>query len=634
MTKRTVDMNEEIQSLNDYQHARLRTEMYLSSRDIHTQTVIGYGPDGPCLIEHKWVPAVFTAFREVLDNAVDEVVSHGFGDQIDIRYDEATTTIWIADNGRGIPIAKDAKTGKYKATMALSETKAGRNFKERGSTRGMNGVGASIVNMCSEYFKVEIFREEKSFTQEFTEGADTLIIGKPKIKPSKKPSGTHIEYKLSPKVFPDLTLSEEFVAARVYELALSYPNLKVMWQGKKVSGKGGVDKLLFSKRKPILTDISVPGFHCRFWFVPSFFEDGTEHVHGMVNAIPLLNGGNHIDAYRRCFAAGLLKALEPLSKRKKLTPNRNDVMDGSLLYSIVEMDGPSFDSQSKTRLINENTRKIVTDALADPEFFKEIINRHKDWIEAVYARCAERTMKKDGDDLRKAQKTNARLKIEELQDASGTDRQKCSLFLCEGKSAVSGITEARDATIHGALPLRGKVMNVYGKHLTKAALTQHHRKVAENDALKKIASAIGLVVGQKANRLSMRYGRVYLATDADPDGANIAALLVNYFYQYWPELFEKKSPLLHIFQTPFIIATKGKVKKYWYSDDHVNFKPEEYRGWEITRAKGLAALEKEDWLTVLKAPRTVPVIDNGDLDECLDLLFSPDADRRKVWLGE
>lgn len=626
--------DDEILSLNDYQHARLRTEMYLSSRDPHTQTVLDYDASGPIIKEYTWVPAVFVAFREVLDNAVDEVVSHGHGDQIDIAYDEETTTIRISDNGRGIPIAKDEKTGKHKATMALSETKAGRNFKDRGSTRGMNGVGASIVNMCSEFFRVEIFREEKSFSQEFREGDDNLVIGRPKIKASKKPSGTHIEYKLSPKVFHDRTLPESFVAARVFELALSYPTLKVTFQGKKVVARGGVDKTLFAKRKPITTHIDVPGFSCRFWFVPSFFDDGTEHVHGMVNAIPLLNGGNHIDAYRRGFASGLLKALEPMSKRKKLTPNKSDVTEGSLLYSIVEMDAPSFDSQSKTRLINEHTRKTVTAALDDPMFFKDIITRNKDWIEAIYARCAERTMKKDDDALRRAQKSNARLKIEELQDASGNDRQKCTLFLCEGKSAVSGITEARDATIHGALPLRGKVMNVYHKHLTKAKLSQHHKSVADNDALKKIASAIGLSVGQKANRIALRYGRIYLATDADPDGANIAALLVNYFYQYWPELFDPKSPFIHIFQTPFIIATKGKIKKYWYSDDYTNFKPDEYRGWDITRAKGLAALEKEDWFAVLKAPRTVPVSDNGELDACLDLLFSPNADARKVWLGE
>ncbi len=243
-------------------------------------------------------------------------------------------------------------------------------------------------------------------------------------------------------------------------------------------------------------------------------------------------------------------------------------------------------------------------------------------------------MSVDSADLAKAARANKRLKIVELEDASGTARMNCTLFLCEGKSAVSGITEARDPTIHGALPLRGKVMNVYGRHLARSAYSQHLKKVAENDALMKIASAVGLVVGQKAVRSTLRYGKVYLATDADPDGANIAALLVNYFYQLWPELFDPKSPFLYIFQTPFIIAKKGKVKKYWYSDDYDTFSSDEYKGWEITRAKGLAALKKDDWQAELAKPRVTPVVDDGDLAACLDLLFSPNADARKDWLGE
>jgi len=632
-------MNDEIESLNDFQHARIRTEMYLSSRDPNTKTVLDYGEilsSGIAMTaqEYTWVPSVFVAFREVLDNAVDEVVGHGHGDSIDIRYDEKTATFFISDNGRGIPIHKDEKTGKPKATLALSETKAGRNFRDRGANRGMNGVGASIVNMCSEYFQLDIYRDGKHFSQRFTEGEDNLVIPKASIRASKKPTGTHIEFKLSPKVFHNLTLPESFVRSRVIELALCYPNLKVTYQGKKIVIKGGPEKTIFAKRKPITMTIDVPGFHSKFWLVPNFNEDGKERAHGMVNAIPLIDGGIHIDTFRLRFYSGMITALAKESKRRKLLPNNSDLSDGMLIYSITQMDGPNFDSQAKTRLINENVRKIVNEALSAPEFFANVISKNKEWIEAIYARCAERTMKKDSDDLRKAQKLNKRLKIEELQDATGTNRMKCTLFLCEGKSAVSGITEARDSAIHGALPLRGKVMNVYGKHLKGIAYIQHVKKAAANEALSKIASALGLVVGLPANRLNLRYGHVYLATDADPDGANIAALLVNYFYEFWPELFDPRSPYISIFQTPFIIATKGKTKKYWYAEDYADFNPEEYRGWDIKRAKGLAALLKDDWKVVLNGPKVIPIKDEGDLADCLELLFSPDADARKEWLGE
>lgn len=626
-------MTSEIQKLNDYQHSRLRTEMYLSSRDPHTQSVLTYGPDGPSPREFTWTPAVFTAFREIFDNALDEVAAHGHGTEIHVTYNPKTMVVTVKDNGRGIPISFDKKHKQYAATMAVSETKAGRNFGERGATRGLNGVGASIVNFTSEYFTVDINRDGQHFNQRFHEGPNDLVIESPIILPTRsKATGTQIEFRLSSKVYKHLILPVDFVKDRMQEAAFCYPKIRFYFNGSQVKTKG-VEKDLFAKRKPISFLIEKDGFRSEFWLVPSFFEDGAEYTHSLVNAIPMFNGGTHIDAFKRSFFSGVIEALAPTSKRKKLTPNRSDLADGMLIYNITAMDAPEFDSQSKTRLINEHVGKLVNAAMNDAEFFKGVIRRNPEWIEGVYERCAERTMKKDNADLAKAGRNNKRLKVAELEDASGTARMHCSLFLCEGKSAVSGITEARDPTIHGAMPLRGKVMNVYGKHMSRPAYTQHLKNVAENAALKKVAAAIGLVVGMTPTRSTLRYGKIYIATDADPDGANIAALLVNYFYQLWPTLFNPDNPFVYIFQTPFIIAKKGKEKKYWYSDDHQEFSPEKYKGWEITRAKGLAALKKDDWKNELANPRVTPVVDEGDLDACMDLLFSPDADARKEWLG-
>lgn len=631
-----MTVKKEWKKLSPYQQARLRTEMWLGSRDPHTQVVLEYGPGGPTPMETSWVPALFTAFREAFDNALDETACHGNGDRVDVTYNEKTMVITIQDNGRGVPIEFDEKEGKHAATILLSETLAGRNFEDdRGATRGLNGVGGAIVNYCSEYFQVDIVRDGKEFSQTFREG-DEHIAEDPVIMPQRKKikgTGTRIEFKLSKKVFKHRLLPESFIRARVHEAALCYPGLKLFFNGQQVRVKS-IEKDLFPKHKPITFEINKPGFKSRFWLVPEFFDDKTEVAHSLVNAIPMFSGGVHLDTFRRMFFSGLLNALSATSKRKKLQPNRSDIDDGLLIYNITEMDGPNFDGQAKTRLVNENVAKLIQGEMDDPDFFKGVIRRYPDWIERIYERCAERTMKKDTADLARQQKANKRLKIVELEDASGTARMHCSLFLCEGKSAVSGITEARDPTIHGALPLRGKVLNVYGKHLNKAHYGQHLKKVAENEALKKIASAVGLIVGQKAVRSQLRYGRVYIATDADPDGANIAALLVNYFYQLWPELFEPSNPFIYIFQTPFIIAKKGKTKKYWYSDDYQDFKPEEYKGWEITRAKGLAALKKDDWQKELADPRVTPVVDEGDLSETLDLLFSPDADARKEWLAK
>lgn len=620
-------MSDRIEKLSDFQHARRRTEMYLSSRDPHTQTVLEYDPSGPVPVERTWVPAVFTAFREILDNALDEVVAHGHGDRIDVTYNPETMEFSVQDNGRGIPFDWDETHRMHLATLAMTETKAGRNFGDRGETRGLNGVGASVVNFCSEWFQIEITRDKMGFEQRFHEG-DELVIEEPFIFPTdSKKTGTTVRFKLSPKVFHDMRLPESFIRARMFEVALCYPGLKVFYNGQRVAPKG-VEASLFPNRKPIHIAIDEPDFQSRFWLVPNFMADRSEFSHSLVNAIPVFNGGTHIDAFKRGFFSGLLSALERESKRRKLAPNRSDVADGLLIYNITQMKAPQFDSQSKTRLINENVGKLVTKTLDDPDFFKKVIRANPEWIEAIYERCAERTMKRDAADVDREFKKKKREKIEDLEDACGVDRSKCILFLGEGKSAISGMVSARDPDIHGGLPLRGKIMNVYGQSL---------KTIMASDVLNKIIRAIGLVPNQRVNRHALRYGRVYLTTDADEDGKNIAALLVNFFYTLWPDLFDPaKPPFIYVFDTPLIIAVKGKQRKYWYNEDYDQFDPEEWKGWEITRAKGLAALKREDWKYVLANPKLRPIVDDGHLKEALELIFSQAsgaADRRKEWIG-
>ncbi|RYD65979.1 MAG: hypothetical protein EOP83_06195, partial [Verrucomicrobiaceae bacterium] len=559
----------------------------------------------------------------------DEIVTHGHGDRVDVSYDPKTMTFTVEDNGRGIPIAYDKKHKQYLATMAMTETKAGRNFGDRANSRGMNGIGASVVNFCSEYFQIAVCRDDKHFTQRFNEkNGINLHIEDPIIVPASKKdkTGTRVEFKLSAKVFKDMTLPEQFIRDRVFEVALCYPSLRVFYNGHRVVTKGTVEKTLFPDAKPITFTVREPGFISQFWLVPGFSEEGADTVHGLVNAIPTFNGGTHIDAFRRTFFSGLLDAMAPLSKKRRLSPNRTDVSDGLFVFNITEMNEPAFDSQSKSRLINDESAKSVTKALADPDFFKKVIKNNPEWIEQILNRCAERTQKKDSAELAKLTKKNLRSKVEDLEDASGVDRQKCILFLGEGKSAISGMVEARDANIHGGLPLRGKVLNVFG---------QSHKTIWENEALRKIMQSIGLVPGQKVNRQTLRYGRVYFATDADEDGKNIAALLVNFFYSLWPELFDPdRAPFIYIFDTPLIIAVKGKTRKYWFNEDYADFDAEEHKGWDVTRAKGLAALKRDDWRYSLALPKLHAIVDDGKLKESLDLLFNTGkADARKEFIG-
>ena len=157
----------------------------------------------------------------------------------------------------------------------------------------------------------------------------------------------------------------------------------------------------------------------------------------------------------------------------------------------------------------------------------------------------------------------------------------------------------------------------------------------DDGALRDIMNSIGISPTKKLDRSEMRYGQIYIAHDMDPDGLNIGALLNNFFYTYWPEMYDpNQEPIVHVFMTPFIIAEKGKQRKYWYSDDYLEFNPEDYKGWSITRAKGLGTLTKEDWQHSIDQPKLMPLVDDGKMQEALDLIFNGKrADDRKNWIG-
>ncbi len=618
-----------IKKKTDYEHIRLRTNMYLGSVEPHTQNIVLYNELIPYVHEVTWTPALFTCLREITDNALDEIIGHGHGNRIDVTFDPKTLIFSVTDNGRGIPIEFDAAHKQYLATMVLTEPRAGRNFDERGEVAGVNGIGAAATAITSEWFKVEINRDNKKFKQLFREGlpgAKQIDITKPKITEVKSDkTGTHIEFLPSKEVFKSRILPEEFVRARVTELAICNPSLKIFYNGDQVKVKPRQEASLFPDKKPITIEINEDKIRSKFWI--TYDNEGSEHVHSLVNNIPVFNGGVHIDAFRRLFYGNLLTALERDSKKRKLTPNRSDIQDGLFIYNITNMTAPNFDSQSKTRLINEEVASVFKKHLEDANLYKELIRRNPEWINAIYERCAERTMKKDAADLSKLNKQAKKQKVEKLNDATGRDRQKCILFLAEGDSAISGLTEARDPTIHGGLPLRGKVLNC---HPTKTSL----KEIATNDALLQITRSIGLSVGERANRYALRYGKVFITCDADEDGKNIMALLVNFFYQLWPELFDPKNPFIYVFDTPLIIAAKGKQRKYWYNDDYHSFNQDDVKGWEVSRAKGLAALTKIDWQNSLANPKVVPIVEDDNMKEALDLLFNENrADDRKNWMG-
>jgi len=627
-------MTEKLRKLTPYQHARLRTELYFGSRETVERSVVTFNGETLELRTFTWVPAMYTALRELIDNALDEIVAKGHGDTLRVTYDPETMEFSVEDNGRGIPIHEDPNLGKGPAaSILLGETMTGRNFDEREEVAGLNGVGASIVNYTAEWFQLDIWRGGKHFRQKWQEGtyrgAEIHRTEGPSIsKGAKDRSGTRIVYRPSKKVFQSMDLPIEFVRGRLWDIAVSNPDLKVYFNNERLLIKRTKDPVLgtyFANFQTSVVDIQTEGFHGRYYLVANFHRED-EIIHSTVNNMPTFEGGPHVDGFRNILYKSIIAILEPQARKEKIFLKREDITRGLLIFNITKMKDPRFADQPKTRLTTK-VETIIQKNFIESDV-RSMIRRNPEWIEEVMNRCRLRHGKKEDDDAQKELKKVA--KPIKLRDAVGKDRSKCILFIAEGDSAIANMSDARNVEIHGGLGLRGKILNVHS--IKKSA-------VAANEVLRDIMLAVGLDLWKPAVRSALNYGSIYIATDEDEDGKNITALLVNFFYTFWPELFaDPVNPFIYKFCTPFIIVEKGGTRKYIYANEYDDFHRNlsDYSGSKIIRLKGLGRLEVDHWRDALTNPLLVPIVDDGKLRDTLNMIFNQArgaADNRKEWLA-
>lgn len=627
-------------SLNDYQHARLRTEMYLGSRELHTENVLNFNGETLEYREFTWVPALFTALRELIDNSLDEMSATGVGDTLRVDYNEDERAFSVEDNGTGIPIYEIPEVGKGPAaSLLLAKARSGANFEERGEVGGANGLGAACTNFTSEWFQLDVWQKGQHFRQKWTEGtyrqSDVHKTQGPNITDgSKTRTGTRVMYKPSEKVFKHFALPLEFVLGRMWDISVANPGLKVYFNGVRLSPASGRDPVIatyFKDRQVSAIPVNGEGFNSTF-YVCTDYTDGEEIFHTVVNNIPAFVGGTHIDAFRNRFYGEVSNQIAPKLKRelKKLNVSdvriqRKDLSPGVLIFNITKMNGPSFNSQTKEKLITE-TAPIFKDGFSNLDV-GAFLRRNGVWVDAIIHRYEMKLKKKANKDTKDKSKRNLKRKVANMMEAVGSNREDCIMFLAEGESAISGMANVRDPDIHGGMGLRGKILNVNGVPSSQ---------VMSNTILTDIMAAFGLQIGEKADPSKLNYGKCYMAMDEDEDGKNILTQVVNFFNTYWPELLDDpKRPFLYKFCTPFIILEKGDTRHYIYAHDYEEYvnDPHKFDGWSATRAKGLGTLEMEDWAHALYNPVLIPIVNDGGLTETLDLIFSKDRrDDRKVWL--
>ena len=278
---------------------------------------------------------------------------------------------------------------------------------------------------------------------------------------------------------------------------------------------------------------------------------------------------------------------------------------------------PRLISYVQPSLITEQkyfkTKHEVSEKIARQVFKSEIIQSVLDWVE-------RKKLAEERAELRKLNKNLSSSKVLKLIDAKKKgNRSNCILGIYEGLSALSAVRKFRDSQTIGAFPLKGKFLNV--SELANS-------KVIQNAEVKDLMAALGLKLGEEPKGL--RYGKIYIYTDADPDGDSIASLLINFFNKYWPELFD--NGIIYKVMTPIVVAKKGKNVKNFYSQleyDDWYHKTSSISTWDIQYKKGLASLEDAEYEEIIKNPKVIKISNDKKYKESLDTWFGKDSNPRK-----
>ena len=616
--------SKDIRVLSDREHVRLRTQVYLGNTSETSYSVPLFLNGEFEIKDIEFIPAVYKAVGEILDNSIDEFAqTKATNKLLQITAQPILGMYTITDNGRGIPIGKHA-TGRYTPEVALGSLRSGRNFEDEiaAGVIGQNGVGSACTNYCSTEFYVDIHRDGKRYRQRFDDGAKT--VSKPSIrKGAAKKTGTTIEFQLDPEVFTKTSLPGELMENRAIEIALTNPGVTAQYNGKKYRYRKGFEEIV----KKISKDyFRFEQDGCEFFVIFDIHEGIDEKIFSWVNSSLLFDGGICNTQFLNAFYDRAINHLTREAKRNKCVVTKNDVRQNLLVLGNLRLSNPEYDAQSKTRLTGPNRRKELGELL--DATWTSFTRRNKDWFAQVLDRAIVRHHNNANKKAIKDHTKKLAKKVAGLVDATNKDRSECQILITEGDSAASMITQARDPRTTASLPLSGKVNNVYG---STVAQLLGMGKITD------LLTSIGLVPGQRALRYDLRYSKIVIATDADVDGGDIFTLLVNLFYQFWPELFDPDyEPIVYRLIAPNVCLVKGNKRVHFATRKEYEKAKNKYKGWTVNYYKGLGSMADDDWEMILsgETDTLIPIQDDGQFKETMKLLFGPSADARKEWLQD
>lgn len=610
-----MSVDKKFQKLDDIEHVILRPGMYIGSIKPHTSNKWIINNDSVELKKTTYNPGFLKIFDEIITNSVDESKRKGSKlNTIKVNVDNNLIKIW--DNG-GIPVVQHSEHKEWIPEMIFSNLKAGSNFDdtEARSWAGTNGVGSTLTNIYSKLFSISTCDGKKQFFQTFSNNMRVRTV--PKVSKSSK-NHTEISFVTD---FEKFGLTEidhhhfKMIEKRVYDLAACNTHLKIYFNDTLLKFDSFENYV-----KLYVKDYFYETLKDKTWSVGiALSENGFQQV-SFANSTETYDGGTHVDYIMNQIISSMR---DFFMKKHKVDVKPSELKNHMFLFLDSTIINPCFSSQTKEKLITEvkdfGTTFEISNKLVQSILKSEIVNSILDWIQ-------QKKSAEDSKLKRELNKKLSKIKVEKLIDAKGKDRWKCSIGLFEGDSAISAFRKYRTPETMGAFALKGKFVNV-------SEMT--NQKLVANDEVVNLMAAIGLKLGQEIELKTLRYGRILFYVDADVDGNSIAGLLINFFYKYWPDMFDRK--MIYKVETPIVVAIpkqKSKKKELFYSqNEYSEWKAKnDLKQYEIKYKKGLAALVDDEYRDIINNPR-MTLITKDDLSRgSLDVWFGKNSDLRKVEL--
>lgn len=590
MVKQKTDSSydgSQIQVLEGLEPVRKRPGMYIGST----------GYDG-----------VHHLIKEIADNSIDEAIA-GYATRIDVTIHE-DGGVTVSDDGRGVPVDNNAKTGLSTVETVYTVLHAGGKFGNGGYkvSSGLHGVGSSVVNALSTKMIVEVVREGQLYRIEFAQGVTTMPLKK--LGKTDRRTGTTVTFYPDPTIFKEtVEFDYKWVVNYLRHQAYLTKGIYVAVLDERTGEReafyfeGGIQS--YVKHLNIGKDVVADDI----FYVERQVEDSVvevavqynetfvEIVKPFANNVLTPDGGTHLIGFRSALTRVIndYARKSGLLKEKEENLSGDDIREGLTAIILVKLPDPQFEGQTKNKLGNPEVRRYVEQVMNEyfsyyleenPAVAKKIVGK------ALLAARARKAARAARDNVIRKGALDGMSLPGKLSDCSSKDPKESEIYIVEGDSAGGSAKSGRDSRTQAILPLRGKVLNVERARLDR---------MLGNNEIVSLIKALGVGISDQFDISGLRYHRIVIMTDADVDGSHISTLLLTFLFRYMKEVVD--GGYVYLAKPPLFLLRQGTKKYYAYSDeerDEIIDRMIEERKQKGINVDGEADRNKQAGLTMLQ----------------------------------